>query len=133
MSETYPRLLELTRNVVCSFVANNFIAHDEIPDLIEAVHISLADIMGAETANAIPKEQKPAVPIIHSVTPDYIICLEDGQKFKSLRRHLRVKFNLSPEQYRAKWGLPRDYPLVAPNYAVVRSRIAKQTVSELTS
>jgi predicted transcriptional regulator len=79
---------------------------------------------GAETVEAAPKE--PAVPVRRSITPDYLICLEDGRKFKSLKRHLRTKYNLSPEEYRAKWGLPKDYPMVAPNYAKARSDLAKQ-------
>jgi predicted transcriptional regulator len=114
-------LLNLTRNIVCSFVANNFVTCDSVPDLIEGVYGSLSGILDVGT-----KQHKPAVPIALSVTPDYIICLEDGQTFKSLRRHLRVKYKLTPEQYRVKWGLPADYPIVAPNYAAERSRIAKE-------
>ncbi|MBB3609904.1 MucR family transcriptional regulator [Rhizobium sp. BK602] len=124
MPEIHSRLLNVTRNITCSFVANNVIARDKVPDLIQMIYESLAGALDAGTDGVAPK--KPAVPIAKSVTPDYIICLEDGQKFKSLRRHLRAKYNLTPEQYRAKWGLPSDYPLIAPNYAAERSRIAKR-------
>ncbi|MFT4181389.1 MAG: MucR family transcriptional regulator [Rhizobium sp.] len=126
MSERHPQLLNLTRNIVCSFVANNFIACDNVSDLIEEVYACLSGVSGAGTDAMVPKQQKPAVPIALSLTPDYLICLEDGQTFKSLRRHLRVKYRLTPDQYRAKWGLPADYPMIAPNYAAERSRIAKE-------
>jgi predicted transcriptional regulator len=89
------------------------------------VHRALSGVSsGAEAAEAAPKE--PAVPIRRSITPDYLVCLEDGRKFKSLKRHLRTKYNMSPEEYRAKWGLAKDYPMVAPNYAKARSDLAKQ-------
>lgn len=133
LSEIHSRLLNVTRNIVRSFVANNFIARDEIPNLIQMVYASLVDAFEAGTDGVNPKRQKPAIPIIDSVTPDYIICLEDGQKFKSLRRHLRVKYNLTPNQYRTKWGLPNDYPLIAPNYTAERSRIAKKNNVWLSS
>ena len=89
------------------------------------MHRALAGISsGGETAEVVAKE--PAVPVRRSITPDFLICLEDGRKFKSLKRHLRTKYNMSPEEYRAKWGLPKDYPMVAPNYAKARSDLAKQ-------
>lgn len=124
LPEIHSRLLNVTRNITCSFVTNNVIARDKVPDLIQMIYESLAGALDAGIDGVTLK--KPAVPIAKSVTPDYIICLEDGQKFKSLRRHLRAKYNLTPEQYRAKWGLPSDYPLIAPNYAAERSRIAKR-------
>jgi len=126
-------LLNLTCNIVCSFVANNFVAYDGVPDLIEGVYASLSDVLDAGTDATTLKQRKPAVPIALSVTPDYIICLEDGQTFKSLRRHLRAKYKLTPEQYRVKWGLPADYPMIAPNYAAERSRIAKEIRSGVIS
>ncbi|MBB3610520.1 MucR family transcriptional regulator [Rhizobium sp. BK602] len=131
MSERQPRLLNLTRNIVCSFVANNLVTSDGVPDLIEGVYASLSGVLDAGTDVATPRQHRsavptPAVPIALSVTPDYLVCLEDGQTFKSLRRHLRVKYKLTPEQYRVKWGLPADYPMIAPNYAATRSRIAKE-------
>ena len=97
----------------------------DLPSLIQSVHRALSGISGgAETVEVAPKE--PAVPIRRSITPDFLICLEDGRKFKSLKRHLRTKYNMSPEEYRAKWGLAKDYPMVAPNYAKARSDLAKQ-------
>ncbi|MBM7046181.1 MucR family transcriptional regulator [Rhizobium lusitanum] len=129
MSERHPQLLNLTRNIVCSFVANNFIACDSVTDLIEGVYESLSGVSGAGTDTITPKQQKSAVPIALSITPDYLVCLEDGRTFKSLRRHLCVKYRLTPEQYRVKWGLPADYPMIVPNYAAERSRIAKEVRS----
>jgi predicted transcriptional regulator len=96
-----------------------------LPGLIQSVHLALAGVSaGQEAPEVAPKE--PAVPVRRSITPDYLICLEDGRKFKSLKRHLRTKYNMSPEEYRAKWNLPKDYPMVAPNYAKARSDLAKQ-------
>jgi len=126
LSEIHSRLLSCTRNIICSFVANNFIDCDKVPDLIQGVYASLASAADVRVSIASPARQKPAVPIASSVAPDYIICLEDGRKFKSLRRHLRVKSSLTPDQYRTKWGLPDDYPIIAENYAAERSRIAKE-------
>ena len=98
---------------------------EDLPGFAVPVHRALAGVSaGAETVEAAPKE--PAVPIRRSITPDYLVCLEDGRKFKSLKRHLRTKYDMSPDQYRAKWGLPKDYPMVAPNYAQARSNLAKQ-------
>ncbi|MDF2975083.1 MAG: transcriptional regulator [Microvirga sp.] len=106
-SENY---VELAADVVSAYVSNNPVPTSELPSLIAAVHASL---------------QFPAVSIKKSVQPDYIVCLEDGKRFKSLKRHLRTKFDMTPEQYRQKWDLPRDYPMVAPNYASRRSELAK--------
>ncbi len=115
----------LTAEIVAAYVGNNVVPVSELPALIKDVHTAMAGVV--EGAVEEPKEElKPAVSIRRSVTPDYIICLEDGKKFKSLKRHLRTAFNLTPEQYREKWGLKPDYPMVAPNYANVRSEMAKR-------
>ena len=118
-------VIEMTADIVSAYVGNNSVAAADLPSLIQSVHRALAGVSsGAEAEAAAPKE--PAVPIRRSITPDFLICLEDGRKFKSLKRHLRTKYNMSPEEYRAKWGLPKDYPMVAPNYAKARSDLAKQ-------
>lgn len=115
----------LAADVVASYVASNSLPPQEVPALIEQVHGAFA-ALGKAKAVEPPQQLKPAVPIRKSITPDYIICLEDGKKFKSLKRHLRTRYGLSPEQYREKWGLPDDYPMVAPNYARARSDLAKE-------
>ena len=116
-------LLSLTTQIVSAHVANNSVSVTDLPILINEVYKSLTNI-GKETT-PVPERPQPAVPIRRSVTPDYLICLEDGRKFKSLKRHLRTKYDMSPEEYRTKWGLPKDYPMVAPNYAKARSELAK--------
>jgi len=118
-------LVGLTAEIVSAYVSNNNVNPSELPALIHDIHQALT----RATSNMAPVERdelKPAIPIKRSVTPDYIICLEDGKKFKSLKRHLRTHYNLSPEEYREKWGLPPDYPMVAPNYAAARSALAKK-------
>jgi len=117
--------VELTADIVSAYVGNNAVPANELPALINDVYKALAGAVagGAEEKK---EELKPAVPIRRSVQPDYIICLEDGKKFKSLKRHLRTHYDLSPEEYREKWGLPADYPMVAPNYAKARSALAKK-------
>ena len=118
-------VIEMTADIVSAYVGNNSVSAAELPSLIQSVHRALANISGApETPEVAPKE--PAVPVRRSITPDHLVCLEDGRKFKSLKRHLRTKYNMSPEDYRAKWNLPKDYPMVAPNYAKARSDLAKQ-------
>ena len=118
-------VIEMTADIVSAYVGNNSVTAADLPGLIQSVHRALAGISsGSEAAEVAPKE--PAMPIRRSITPDFLICLEDGRKFKSLKRHLRTKYNMSPEEYRAKWGLPKDYPMVAPNYAKARSDLAKQ-------
>jgi len=118
-------IIEMTADIVAAYVGHNSVAAGELPSLIQSIHRALAGVSsGAETVEAAPKE--PAVPIKRSITPDHLICLEDGRKFKSLKRHLRTKYNMSPEDYRAKWGLAKEYPMVAPNYAKARSELAKQ-------
>jgi predicted transcriptional regulator len=127
MSENAPDdFVAPTADIVAAYVSNNTVPAAEVPALIGMVHAALVRV--ASGRRDAPKEPlKPVVPIRKSITPDYIICLEDGQRFKSLKRHLRQQYNLTPDQYREKWGLPRNYPMVAPNYAAARSRIAKHT------
>ena len=115
----------LTANIVSAYVSNNSVPSSEIPNLISQIHSALKRVSGGQVA-APAEPLKPAVPIKRSITPDYLVCLEDGKKFKSLKRHLRTQYGLSPEEYREKWGLPSDYPMVAPNYAKARSNLAKQ-------
>jgi len=118
-------LIELVSNIVSAYVAHNPVPVAELPRLIERVHATLVEIEGAPAAE--PRhEMKPAVPVKKSVTDDHIVCLEDGKKFKSLKRHLRTRYDMSPEEYREKWGLPADYPMVAPNYARQRSDLARR-------
>ena len=118
-------LLALTSDIVSSHVANNSVAMADVPSMIEQVFATLSKL-GSETAEAPAEKPKPAVPIRRSITPDYIICLEDGKQLKMLKRHLRTAYNMSPEEYREKWGLPADYPMVAPNYAEQRRSLAKK-------
>ncbi|ACI99988.1 MucR family transcriptional regulator [Rhodospirillum centenum] len=117
-------LLSLTTEIVAAHVSNNTVAISDLPSLIEQVYRTLSTV-GQEPVPQAEKPQ-PAVAIKKSVTPDYIVCLEDGKKLKMLKRHLKTAYNMSPEEYRDRWGLPADYPMVAPNYAKQRSRLAKQ-------
>jgi predicted transcriptional regulator len=121
-----PNYIELTADIVSAYVANNSISSGEIPALISEIHSALARVSAGQEVQAPMEPAKPAVSIKKSITSDFLICLEDGKKFKSLKRHLRTAYNMSPEQYREKWGLPQDYPMVAPNYAEARSQLAKQ-------
>jgi len=118
-------LLQMTVDIVSAYVSNNALAASQIPELISTVFSSLDEIHEVEKE---PEQEplKPAVPVRKSIGDDYIICLEDGKKLKMLKRHLRTTYNLTPEEYRAKWGLPADYPMVAPNYAKQRSQFAKK-------
>ena len=118
-------IIEMTTDIVSAYVSNNSIGAADLPGLIQNVHRALAEVMSGEDMTP-PEPQEPAVSVKKSITPDFLICLEDGRKFKSLKRHLRTKYDMSPEEYRAKWGLPKDYPMVAPNYAKARSDLAKQ-------
>jgi predicted transcriptional regulator len=118
-------LVGLTAEIVSAYVSNNAIGREDLPSIISDVHEALSRA-SQRTPGADREELKPAIALKKSVTPDYIVCLEDGKKFKSLKRHLRTHYNLSPEEYREKWGLPHDYPMVAPNYAAARSQLAKQ-------
>jgi predicted transcriptional regulator len=117
--------IELTAGIVSAYVSNNTVASSDIPSLINQIHTALLRV-STGTSDAQPEPLKPAVSIKKSITPDHLVCLEDGKKFKSLKRHLRTQYNMTPEQYRDKWSLPPDYPMVAPNYAQARSQLAKQ-------
>lgn len=118
-------LIDMTAEIVSAYVGKNEISAAELPALIQQVYNSLSDVsQGLVITDAEPA--KPAISVKRSITADYLVCLEDGKKFKSLKRHLRAHYDMSPEEYRAKWGLPKDYPMVAPNYATARSALAKQ-------
>jgi predicted transcriptional regulator len=117
--------IDLTATIVSAYVSNNPTPASEIPALIGQIHAALLRVSTGRAE--LPHEPaKPAVPVKKSMTADYLICLEDGKRFKSLKRHLRTQYSMTPEQYRDKWGLPPDYPMVAPNYAVARSQLAKK-------
>ncbi|PZA13227.1 MucR family transcriptional regulator [Rhodopseudomonas palustris] len=118
--------VELTASIVSAYVSHNTTPASEIPTLISQVHAALQRLSAGRPEAAPQEPSKPAVPVKKSVTPEYLICLEDGKRFKSLKRHLRTQYKMTPEQYREKWGLPADYPMVAPNYAVERSQLAKK-------
>jgi len=124
MAEGSEEFIAIAADIVSAYVSNNSVASGDLAALIANVHGSLVKLATGATEEP-AEELKPAVPIKKSVTADFIICLEDGKKFKSLKRHLRTQYNMSPEDYRAKWGLPPDYPMVAPNYAAARSSLAK--------
>jgi predicted transcriptional regulator len=117
--------IELAADIVSAYVSNNSVPSGELPSLINEIHSALMRV-GGGTVEVPAEAPKPAIPVKKSVTPDYIVCLEDGKKFKSLKRHLRTQYNMTPEQYREKWALPVDYPMVAPNYAKARSELAKE-------
>jgi predicted transcriptional regulator len=117
--------IRLTAEIVSAYVSNNSVPAADIPALINQVHTALTRVSGSPV-ETLAEALKPAVPVKKSITPEYIVCLEDGKKFKSLKRHLRTQYNMTPEQYREKWNLPPDYPMVAPNYAAARSELAKQ-------
>lgn len=118
-------VMDLTASIVAAYVGNNPTPAAEVPALIGQIHAALLRISGGKVE--VPAEpSKPAVSVKKSMTADFLICLEDGKRFKSLKRHLRTQYSMTPEQYREKWGLPADYPMVAPNYAVARSQLAKK-------
>jgi predicted transcriptional regulator len=117
--------IELTADIVSAYVSNNTVQASDIPALINQVHGALVQVSGGQ-GDVSAESLKPAIPVKRSITNDYLVCLEDGKKFKSLKRHLRTQYNMTPEQYREKWSLPPDYPMVAPNYAAARSQLAKQ-------
>ncbi len=123
-SEMQETLITLTADVVAAHVSNNSVAVSDIPTLIQNVHSALAGLGGAPVVAAVKLE--PAVSIRSSIKPDYIVCLDDGKKLKMLKRHLMTHYGLTPDQYRARWGLPADYPMVAPNYAETRRVLAKK-------
>ena len=124
MAETL-NYIELAAEIVSAYVSNNSVPSSDLPSLLSDVHSALVRVSNGASVAA-PEAAKPAVPPKKSITNDYIICLEDGRKFKSLKRHLRTQYNMSPEEYREKWSLPPDYPMVAPAYAKARSALAKQ-------
>jgi predicted transcriptional regulator len=117
--------IELTAQIVSAYVGNNSVPSADIAGLIGQVHAALKRVSGGQ-ASMLAEPAKPAVSVKRSINSDFLVCLEDGKKFKSLKRHLRTQYNMTPEQYREKWGLPADYPMVAPNYAAARSQLAKQ-------
>ena len=117
--------IELTADIVSAYVGNNAVAAGDISSLISQVHAALLRVSNGQS-EVVSEALKPAIAVKKSITPDHLICLEDGKKFKSLKRHLRTQYNMTPEHYREKWGLPADYPMVAPNYAEARSQLAKQ-------
>lgn len=116
-------ILKLVTEIVSAYVSKNPVAAEDLPNVIKSVHATLGGFQG----EGAPSSRAPAVPIKKSVTPDYIVCLEDGRKLKMLKRYLRAQYGLTPEAYRAKWNLPADYPMTAPNYAAKRSAFAKQS------
>jgi len=124
-SNEKPELVELTARIVSAYVSNNTVVASEIPGLINETFAALSQATG-HTPPPEREDLKPKIAVKKSVMPEFIVCLEDGKKFKSLKRHLRTHYNLSPEEYREKWGLPGDYPMVAPNYARARSDLAKK-------
>jgi len=119
-------ILKLTSDIVAAYVGNNPIPVSELPAVIKSVHNTLGNLNGTASLTELAADQKPAVPVKKSITADYLICLEDGKRLKMLKRYLRSRYGLSPEQYRTKWGLPTDYPMVASNYAALRSDFAKK-------
>lgn len=123
--ETKNDLVEMAAEIVSAYVSANQVPPQDLPGLIRTVHTALSEVAGTGPATQ-DLAQEPAVAIKKSVTPDFIICLEDGKKFKSLKRHLRTRYSMTPDEYRAKWALPHDYPMVAPNYAKERSNLAKR-------
>jgi predicted transcriptional regulator len=123
--DTRNDLVEMAADIVSAYVSANEIPPQDLPALIRTVHAALQQVAGAAPV-AHAGTQEPAVPLKKSITPDFIVCLEDGKKFKSLKRHLRTRYGMTPDEYRSKWGLPHDYPMVAPNYAKERSNLAKR-------
>lgn len=119
-----PDYVQLAAEIVSAFVTNNSVRPSELPALINEVHTALKNVVNGAAQKA-PEQLTPAVPIKKSITPDFLISLEDGKRYKSLKRHLRTSYDMTPDQYRAKWGLPSDYPMVAPNYAKARSELAR--------
>ncbi len=125
MNDSGGNFIKLTAEIVSAYVSNNTVPSVELPALIGQVHSALSRVSTGHNDNSF-EPPKPAVSVKKSITPDHIVCLEDGKKFKSLKRHLRTQYGMTPEQYRDKWALPPDYPMVAPNYAAARSHLAKQ-------
>lgn len=122
-NDRQPELLELTAEIVSAHVGNNLVAVADLPALIQSVYRTLSSV-GATAPE--PERPRPAVPVKRSIFPDHIVCLEDGKKLKMLKRHLKTAYDMTPDEYRERWGLPADYPMVAPNYAEHRSKLAKK-------
>ena len=118
-------LLKLASNIIAAYVSNNPVPVSELPAMIKSIHATLGGLSGGGGSDSLTS-QKPAVPVKRSITPEYIVCLEDGKKFKSLKRHLMTHYGLTPDEYREKWNLDASYPMVAPNYAAARSQLAKK-------
>jgi predicted transcriptional regulator len=125
MNEKSSNYIELTADIVSAYVSNNTVPASDISVLISQVHSALLRVSNGQ-GEVVSETLKPAVAVKKSITPEFLICLEDGKKFKSLKRHLRTQYNMTPEHYREKWGLAADYPMVAPKYAEARSQLAKQ-------
>jgi MucR family transcriptional regulator, transcriptional regulator of exopolysaccharide biosynthesis len=125
MNEKSSNYIELTADIVSAYVSNNTVPASDISVLISQVHSALLRVSNGQ-GEVVSETLKPAIAVKKSITPEYLICLEDGKKFKSLKRHLRTQYNMTPEHYREKWGLAPDYPMVAPKYAEARSQLAKQ-------
>lgn len=125
-SEAGTGYIQITADIVSAFVSNNSVRASELPGLIEAVHGSLWKAVDVKAEEPVVETKAPAVSVKKSITDDYLVCLEDGKKFKSLKRHLSTAYSMTPDEYRTKWGLSRDYPMVAPAYASARSSLARQ-------
>lgn len=123
-NKSHQEILALTTEIVAAHLSNNQLPADDIPALIQKIYKTLTNVT-ADSGSSFSERPQPAVPVKRSINPDYIICLEDGKKLKMLKRHLKTAYNMSPEEYRERWGLPADYPMVAPNYALQRSSLAK--------
>lgn len=121
--QDYAELLALTADIVASHFSNNSVAPGDVPSLIESIYVTLAKL--SQPVLEMTPKLEPAVPVRASIKPDYVVCLEDGKKLKMLKRHLMTRYGMTPDDYRAKWGLPADYPMVAPNYAEQRRTLAK--------
>lgn len=126
MSENNDALVGIVADIVSAYVSNNSVPAIDLPNLIATTHAAITGLRSEAAAPTVEEKPTPAVTIKKSITADYIICLEDGKRFKSLKRHLRTAYNMAPEEYRARWGLPPDYPMVAPSYAEARSSLAKK-------
>jgi len=123
--EDKAQLVELTADIAAAYLSANTVPAGDLPGLIQTIHQALSGVSSGAGAAPAAEPAKPAVPVKKSITPDYLISLEDGKKYKSLKRHLRTKYSMTPDEYRSKWGLPKDYPMVAPNYAKARSEMAR--------
>lgn len=119
-------LLQMASKVAAAYLKNNSVPADQVSEIIQSVYETLKNIEQGNDVELLARDLRPAVPVNKSITPDYIVCLEDGKRLKMMKRHLRTSFNMTPDEYREKWGLPSNYPMVAPNYAVKRSNFAKQ-------